>query len=267
MIRPLSALRAASRYLRQHPEEIGRALRNVLGLRVGVPLAAFRWIAEAAIDREKVEAVEIEARPPGLRIAGSFDLMKTRVRGGAVLFVDRVVVSATQLRLELRLEEVLLESIDPKKTQISALLRAKALDLSRPGDLIDNLPDMPPMIVEAVGNRIALDLMQVPKLAKDERVRHALGMMTSLITLDRMETGPDHFELSFRTLPQGVSAVVDAIGDHLILPAMGAFKALLPGEFAEEFDEGVHRVVDVVAGADPGAEADPVTHKARARAR
>lgn len=260
MISPVSAVRAASRYLRQHPEEIGRALRNAVGMRVGVPLAAFRWIAEAAIDKEKVEAVDIDAVPPGLRLAGSFELMETRVRGGATLYVDRVVISATQLRLELRLENVKLTPLASKKTQISALLRAHALDLSRPGDLVANLPDMPPMIVEAVGNKIALDLMKVPRLAKDDRVRHALGMMTSLITLERMGTDDDHFDLSFRALPQGVSAVVEAIGDHVLTPAFGAFRALLPSELGDEVGAGIHRMVDVVAGTDPG----PVVEVVRA---
>jgi hypothetical protein len=256
MIRPVTALRAASRYLRQHPEEISRAFRNAIAMRVGVPLAAFRWIAEEAIDPEKVEAVEIEATPPGLRLAGSFDLMKTRVRGGAVLYVDRVIISATELRMELRVEEVVMTPLEPKKTQISALLRAQALDLSRPGDLVANLPDMPPMIVEAIGNRISLDLMKVPRLAKDDRVRHALGMMTSLVTLDRMQSEEDHFDLSFKPIPQGVSGVVEAIGDHVLGPAMGAVKSLLPGDLGGELEAGVNRVVDVVAGPDPGVPGD-----------
>ena len=231
-------------------------MRNAIGMRFGVPLAAFRYLAQELIDASKAEDVEIAAEPPGLRLAGTFDLMHTRVRGGAVLFIDRVVVSGTELRVELRLEDVALKPVDPKKTQISALLRANALDLSRPGDLIANLPDMPPMIVSAVGNRIALDLMQVPKLARDMRVRHALGMVTSLISLDRVETHTDHFDLAFRPLPQGFSAVVDAVGEHLLSPAYGGIRKLVPPEIRGELESGISKVVGFVVGEDPGARDD-----------
>ena len=263
MFSPFSALRAAADYLRQHPEEIGLALRNAIGMRVGVPLAAFRWLAGVALEGKDVEGVEIKAVPPGLRLEGSFPLEKAWLRGGATLYVDRVALSATEMRVDLRLENVELVPLDDTKTQVTALLRAKALDLSRPGDLVHYLPDMPPMIVDPVGNRLGIDLMRIPKLAEDDRVRHAVGMLTSLITLDRMETEPDHFDLAFRPIPRGVSAVVEAVGDHVLAPAMGALKALLPGESADQLDQSFNRVVDVVAGADPGA---PGSESTRAEA-
>jgi len=59
--------------------------------------------------------------------------------------------------------------------------------------------------------------------------------------------------MSFRPLPHGVSAVVEAIGDHVLGPAVGAFRSLLPADLGGELEAGVHRVVDVVAGSDPGA--------------
>lgn len=251
MLSPLSALRAASRYLRQHPEEISRAVRNAVGMRFGVPLAAFRYLATALLDHQKVEDVEIEAVPPGLRLAGSFELMKTDVRGGADLYIDRVAIGPNELRVELRLENVRLVPTSPKKTQISALLNANALDLSRPGDLVNNLPDMPELIVGASGNRLALDLMRVPKLARDARVRHALGMASSLITVDRMETESDHFDLAFRPLPRGLSAVVEAVGEHVLGPAVDGVKALVPAQIRGELEAGIGKVVGFVVGEDP----------------
>jgi len=239
---------AAGRYLRRNPHEVRQAVRNAFGLRFGVPLAAFRWLAAEMVDEQRVEAVEIEARPPGLRMAGTFDLMRTRVRGGAVLHIDRVAICASEMRIELRLEEVCLVPLETKRTQISALLRAKALDLSRPGDLIANLPDMPDVIADSWGNRIIVDLMRVPKLARNARVRHAVGMLSSLITLDRMGTDDDHFELELRAFPQGLSAVVEAVGEHVMVPGVRGLRALLPAELRGELS----RVVDMVAGRDPG---------------
>ena len=42
---PKVMLNAAKAYLKQHPEEIVRALKGALGLRVGVPLDTLRYLA------------------------------------------------------------------------------------------------------------------------------------------------------------------------------------------------------------------------------
>ena len=41
----MAVLEAGSKYLREHPEELLRALRNLLALRFGVPLDALRFFA------------------------------------------------------------------------------------------------------------------------------------------------------------------------------------------------------------------------------
>ncbi len=256
VLSPVTALRAAGRYLRQHPEEFGRAFRNAVGLRFGVPLSAFRYLAGSLLDPSQVEDLELTAVPPGLRMAGTFELMKTRVRGGADLFIDRVVVAPNELRLELRLERVVMIPVGSEKTQISALLHARALDLSRAGDLVANLPDMPEMIVGASDNKLALDLMRVPKLARDARVRHALGLVSTLVTVDRMESEDDHFDLALRPLPQGFAAVFDAVGEHLFSPVVSGVAQLLPPDIRGELEVGVKRVMNFVAGEDPGAPID-----------
>ena len=43
-----AVLEAGSKYLRDHPEELLRALRNLLALRFGVPLDALRFFAGRA---------------------------------------------------------------------------------------------------------------------------------------------------------------------------------------------------------------------------
>jgi hypothetical protein len=255
VIRPRALFQAASDYIRRNPDELARQVRDAVGLRFGVPLAAFRWLVGQVIDEEQVEAVEIAARPPGLRMAGTFDLMETRVRGGAVLYIDRVEISATQLRVELRLEDVELVPIGARKTQISALLRAKALDVSRPGDLVANLPGMPDFIADAVGNRLAIDLMRVPKLARNARVRHAVGMLSTLVTLDRMGTESDRFQVELRALPHGISAVVEAMGEHVVAPGLRGVGQLMPEGVRGELQSGLSRVFELVAGKDDRAAA------------
>jgi hypothetical protein len=249
-MRPGDVLSAARHYLRSHPEEFSRVLRNAIGMRFGVPLASFRWLASQLADPEKVEDVEIGAVAPGLRMAASFDLMQTRVRAGAVLYIDRIHLTGDEMRIELRLEDVSMIPIDTHKSQISALLVTRSLDLSRPGDLVQHLPDMPDMIVDSHGNRVVIDLMRVPNLAEDPLVRHVLGLMTSLMTLDGIETEGDHLDLHFKPLPAGFVAAADAIGDHLVVPVLSRAREVVP----KRLRGGMRRMLSLIAGSD-GARA------------
>lgn len=221
--------------------------RNALGMRLGVPLAAFRWIADELTRGGNVEDVEIGAVAPGLRVGATFDLMNTRLRGSGVLYIDRLHVTGEEMRLELRLEQVSMIPVGTGKSQISALLITRSLDLSRPGDLVQHLPDMPDMIVDAHGNRVVLDLMRVPKLASDPLVRHALGLMTTLVTLDAIETEDDHLDLKFKPLPEGFVAAADAIGDHLVVPVLERARKVMP----KPLRGGMRRMLSLIAGSDP----------------
>ncbi len=222
-------------------------VRNAIGLRFGVPLAAFRWLATELAGGDKVEDVEIDAVPPGLRMAATFDLMQTRVRAGAVLYIDRIFLTGDEMRIELRLEDVSLIPVETHKSQISALLITRSLDLSRPGDLLQHLPDMPDMIVDSHGNRVVLDLMREPKLSSDPMARHALGLMTALMTLDGIETEGDHLDLKFKPLPSGFVAAADAIGDHLVVPVFEQARKVMP----KPLRGGMRRMLSLIAGSDP----------------
>ena len=208
---------SASRYLRGHPEEVARILRSSFGLRFGVPLAAFRWLVEKLVDDVNGLDPEISACPPGLRIGMTIEKMETRIRFQAVIYVARVDVSSTQIRLELRFEEVELKILSEKKTVVAALVNSGALNISQLGALISELPGMPPVIVEAAENRIVFDLLKSQQL--DNRVvRHLVGLWSSLITVDGVETETDHLDVVFRALPKGRSAAMDSVRQHLLAP-------------------------------------------------
>ena len=120
-------LEAAGAYLKQHPDELLQLGRKLIGLRVGVPLDALRWLARQAKGKRAPRDVEIEAVPPGVRLGASLDLMSTPVRVSAVIYVDHVSVAAEELRFALRLAEVSLKVLDDKAdTPIAALIKSGA---------------------------------------------------------------------------------------------------------------------------------------------
>lgn len=213
-------LEAASGFIKSHPEEVGRFVRGSLGLRFGVPLAAFRYLIKEVLGAANGMDPIVEAAPPGLRVAATLEKMDTKMRANAIIQFTRISISAHELRVELRLDDVHIDVLSEQRTIVSALINSGALDVSRPGDLVNELPGIPPFIVEAEGHRLVLDLMRAPQLANNPMVRHVLGLISSVITLHGIQTDDDHLDVVFRALPRGGSAAVDAVQDHLLVPAV-----------------------------------------------
>ncbi len=214
------ALKAAREFVSNHPEELGRALRNALSLRFGIPLAALRWLGKQAVDSGKVKALQIDAKPPGLHITLEVEQMQTPIRASFVLYIDRVELSDAQALVALRVEEVNLEVTGPAETPVAALIKSGALDLSNPGTLAGYLPGRSPVLVEAEGSRLVLDFMQEPKLGNNRYVRQALGLLSSVVKIHAIESDSGHFDVVLRAFPRGMGEVVRAFNQHLIAPAV-----------------------------------------------
>ncbi|MCZ6806870.1 MAG: hypothetical protein O7F08_07945 [Deltaproteobacteria bacterium] len=217
---PQETVDAVRAYLRSHPEELGRALRSALGLRFGVPLAALRWLGAQAERAGKVEDFNIDSVPPGLRLSGNVEMMSTPIRASAIIYVERVLFNEEELTVALRFEEVALKLNGDSETPMAALIKSGALDLTNPGTLVAYMPGRSPILAEANGNRIVLDLMRDPKIGKNPLVRRAVSLLTSFVTLHGVEADPKHLDIAFRALPIGLGGAVRSIRKHVVLPSM-----------------------------------------------
>lgn len=226
------ALSALTAYVRRNPGEVGRFIRSLIGLRLGVPIDLFRWLGEQAESSGKAEDIEVDAVPPGVRVAATVDLMKTVVRASAVVYVERMVLTGEQLRVEVRLENVALRLIGESDTPVAMLIKSGALDLSRPGNLVKHMPDLPPVLVEADGNRIVLDLMRHPKVGGNRGVRNAVSLATSLLTVHGVETDERHLDVSLRAFPDGIFHAAREVRRHLLVPGIRRARLFLPGSRA-----------------------------------
>jgi hypothetical protein len=222
------ALEAATQYLRRNPQELSRVLWNLIGLRVGVPIDALRWLLERVAKSGKVKDPVLTEVPPGMRLTATVDLMKTPVRASAVVFIDRMVITPQQIRIETRLEEIWMEVQGDVQSPIAALIKSGALDLSKPGNLAKFMP-LPPTVVEARDNRIVVDLMKDPKIAANPMVQRVLPLLTPVVTAYGLETDGDHLEVMFRPLPDGLRPAASAIRRHLVRPGIRRIRGLLPG--------------------------------------
>jgi len=219
----LIVLEAGSKYLRDHPEELLRALRNLLALRLGVPLDALRFFAGRAAGKRAPKDVELEAVPPGLRFGATVDLMGTAVRARATIFVERVSMTPEELRFELRLSDVSLKVLDDSaETPIAALLRSGALDLSKPGNLAAYMPKRPAFLVEAKDDRVVIDLMRHPKIARSPRAVRAVSLLLPLLTVAGIESDSEHLDVALRAFPEGLREAALSVRRALSKNAAGA---------------------------------------------
>ncbi|MCA9709692.1 MAG: hypothetical protein KDK70_27890 [Myxococcales bacterium] len=221
-------LQAASSYLRAHPEEITRILRNALGLRFGVPIASLRWLAGRGGERGPKD-VEIDPAPPGIRVAATVELMGTMVRAVTKIFIERIRVSAEELRLEIRLEGTTMTVLGDAESPVAALIKSGALDLTKSGNLAAHLPGLSGLLGESTGNRLVIDLMKHPSLGKNRVARRVLGLVSSFVTVHGVESDEGHLDVLLRAFPRGMGDAARAVRDHLFTDGPPWIRGMLPG--------------------------------------
>jgi hypothetical protein len=204
-------LNAAKTYLRDHPEEIVRALKGAAGLRVGVPLDAFRYFArELAGGKKMPKDIEIDSAPPGLRISMTVEAPGSTLRVSLALFVEEVNISKDELRLGIRIADLKLKVLEGFQTPVAALVQSGALDLSKPGNLVAFIPKRPPMIIDAKDDRIVIDALKIPNLASNPRIRKALSVATPLLTVRAIRSKDDHLDVHLKASLGGLGTAITA---------------------------------------------------------
>jgi hypothetical protein len=211
-----SVVSATVDYIRRNPDELVRAAINAAGLRFGVPLAALRYLSsQAKLPRKAPKDIDITSAPPAIRISLSVDAMGTPVRATAAIRIDEIDLSPGAMRIGMRLSDVKLSLLGESDAPVATLIKSGALDLSKPGNLVKFLPKRPPAIVEADGDRIVLDLMNVPAIAKNALLRRALAIVTPVVNVRAVETDRDHLYVALRASPRGLPRALAALRGRL----------------------------------------------------
>jgi hypothetical protein len=213
MVSAPKLLRAAARYVRDNPKAIVKAAIDAKSLRFGVPIAALRWaVTQTGSSKRTPKDIEIGSSPPALHFGATIDAMGTPVRASGAIRIDEVTVSAESIRIGVRLNGLELTLIGESESPLATLLKSGALDLSKPGNLVKVLPRRPAAIVEAGGDRIVVDLLRVPALAKSLRLRRALAVITPLLGIRAVETDGEHLYVTLRATPGGLRDALSALG-------------------------------------------------------
>lgn len=207
---------AAWGYIRKNPDELALATRNAMGLRFGVPLAALRYLAATAATGKKApKDIALSTSPPALELGATVDAMGTALRAQAAIRIDEVDISPESLVVGIRLSGVKLTLLGESDSPVATLVKSGALDLSKPGNLVGVLPKRPAAIVDAKDDRITVDLMKVPKIAANKRLKKLLGVVTPLVGIRKVETDADHLYVTLRATPAGLREAIDAAKEAL----------------------------------------------------
>jgi hypothetical protein len=182
-----------------------------------VPLDALRWFAAQAKGPRAPKQVQIEAAPPGVRFSALVDLMGTAIRASAELYIERVRVDDGQLLVDVRLAGVALCVVDDTAVSpIAALLKSGALDLSKPGNLVAYMPKRPPMLIDAKDDRLVLDLLRHPKLARNAHAKRLAAILQPLFHVEAVQTDErEHLAVLLRAFPQGVGHAFETVRRYL----------------------------------------------------
>jgi hypothetical protein len=215
-IDPKALAHLATDYLKEHPEEILRVLRGAVGLRFGVPMDAIRYLArELGGGPRAPKDVVIEAAPPGIRIGATVDAMGTTLRALAVIYIEELTISTAELRIGIRIEGLTLTVLGDAASPLAGLIKSGALDLSKPGNLVAFMPKRPPALVDAKDDRIAVDLMKVPKIAANPKLKQALSVVTPVLGVRALRTKDDHLDLHLKATLSGVPQAIAAARVHV----------------------------------------------------
>jgi hypothetical protein len=203
---------AAVDYIRRNPDELVKAAVNAAGLRFGVPIAALRYLtAQAKLPKKAPKDIDIGSSPPAIRISLSVDAMGTPLRASAAIKIDEIDFSPQSMRVGVKLSDVKLALLGESDAPVATLIKSGALDLSKPGNLVKFLPKRPDAVVEADGDRIVVDLMKVPAIAGNSRLRRLLEIVTPVINVRAIETDRDHVYVALRASPRGLPRMLAAI--------------------------------------------------------
>jgi hypothetical protein len=212
MLDARAVLNASVDYVRKNPDELLRAAVNAAGLRFGVPLAALRYLSsQAKLPRKAPKDIEIGSSPPAIRLSLTVDAMGTPLRASFAIRFDEIDFSPSAMRIGLRVSDMKLTLLGESESPVATLIKSGALDLSKPGNLLKFLPKRPPAIVEAEEDRIVLDLMQVPAIAKNWRLKRALAIVTPIMNVRAVETDRDHIYVALRAMPRGLPQAFAAL--------------------------------------------------------
>jgi hypothetical protein len=127
-----------------------------------------------------------------------------------VVYIEELSVGVEQIRIGIRIEGLTLTVLGDASSPIAGLIKSGALDLSKPGNLVAFMPKRPAALIDAKDDRLVVDLMKIPAIAQNPRVRQALSVVTPVLAVAALKTKDDHLDLHLKADLSGVPLAIAA---------------------------------------------------------
>lgn len=193
----LNAVHSGISYLRSHPMYLVDAARNAARLQLSVPLDLLRWMIERRPRGKGPERIELYASPPALGVALTVDLYGTKIDVSANMGIEAVESQPDALRLSLRVRDLAVRA--PEGSPASMMVQT--LDLKRPGNLMNLMPQRHNALLEARDDLFVIDLLKIRKLAENQPLRKALAALSDSVSITRVYTEGDLLVIGINVNP------------------------------------------------------------------
>lgn len=170
----LSVLKGSLSYLVANPLVLFKAARNAAHLELSVPIDLLRWAIDRRPRGKGPERIELFSADPALGVGITVDLYGTKIDISVKINVDAIDNDEDALKVTLRVNE--LEIKAPPNSPAAMMIGS--LDLSRPGNLMNMMPQKHAALVSAGDDTFVIDLLKIKALANNARFRQVLGALS-----------------------------------------------------------------------------------------
>ena len=140
-----------------------------------------------------------------LGVDGEVVAMGSHIAFSLKVEVERLRITQDQATVILRVREANTRAVDGKAVPpLSTVVLSGALDLNRIGGILLALPELPPGIVYAHDDLIAIDLMRLPKAREQIRsFRNLVGAAVSVVAPTHVRFEEDAMVIPLKRFPLG----------------------------------------------------------------
>jgi hypothetical protein len=190
-------------YLSSHPMMLFEAARNAARLELSIPIDLLRWAIDQRPRGKGPTRIELVEADPALGLALTVDLYGTKIDVGARVDIASIENAGESLTVTLRVSD--LTVVAPKDSPAAMMIGS--MDLSKPGNLMNMMPQKHGALVSAKDDTFVIDLYKIPALAKNVQLRRALAAL-SFVRIDHVQARNNLLVIGLDVSPTGIPAAL-----------------------------------------------------------
>ena len=199
----INTVRGGLSYLGSHPLMLVQAAKNAARMQLSVPIDLLRWAIDRRPRGKGPERIDLFPADPALGVALTVDLYGTKIDVSTKIAVEGVENGEDSLKVTLRVRD--LQVVAPP--QSPAAMMIGSMDLSKPGNLMNMMPQKHAALVSASGDTFVLDLMKIKALSKNRALRRVLAAL-SFVRVASVRADGDLLAIALDVSPTQIPAAM-----------------------------------------------------------